>query len=272
MPFINKLQEAQASTDSRVCVGLDPDPARMPRHLLVGTPIDDAVVHFNTAIIEATQSSACAYKLNFAFYEALGEVGYRVLKRTIDIIPDGKITVADGKRGDIGNSAQMYARAVFEKLGCDACTVAPYMGEDAVRPFLVYPEKAAFVLARTSNPGSKDFQEHHIDGHPLYLEVARRTQDWAKQNSGTGGLVVGATRPESIVELREACPELPFLLPGVGAQGGDPVTAVRAGTRSGAPVLINSSRSIIYASTGKHFARDAGDAAEKLRQQLLIDR
>lgn len=271
MPFLEKLHEAQRSVDSRVCVGLDPDPARIPHHLLVGTPIDDAVVHFNSAIIEATESSASAYKLNLAFYEALGQVGYRVLKRTIDLIPDGKITIADGKRGDIGNSARMYSRAVFDKLGCDACTVTPYMGRDAIEPFLGYPDKAAFVLARTSNPGSGDFQERLIDGIPLYLEVARRTSEWADTARGTGGLVVGATQPKAIQQLREVCPDLPFLLPGVGAQGGDPVEAVEAGTLGGAPVLINSSRSIIYASENKHFARDAGEAAEALRQELAIN-
>lgn len=271
MPFLEKLREAQISADSRVCVGLDPDPARIPHHLLVGTPIDDAVVHFNSAIIEATESSACAYKLNLAFYEALGHVGYRVLKRTIDLIPDGKIVIADGKRGDIGNSARMYSRAVFEKLDCDACTVAPYMGGDAIEPFLEYPDKAAFVLARTSNPGSGDFQERLIDGTPLYLEVARRTSEWASAARGTGGLVVGATQPRAIKELRQICPDLPFLLPGVGAQGGDPVEAVKAGTLGGAPVLINSSRSIIYASDDKHFARDAAESAEALRRQLAVD-
>ncbi len=270
MPFIDKLHAAQSSANSRVCVGLDPDPARMPHHLLVGTPIDDAVVHFNTAIIEATQSSACAFKLNLAFYEALGAVGYRVLKRTIDLVPEGKVVIADGKRGDIGNSARMYSRAVFEKLDCDACTVAPYMGEDAVAPFLRYPDRAAFVLARTSNPSSSDFQERHIDGQPLYLEVARKTQEWDHDAPGTAGLVVGATQPESIQEIRGACPDLPLLLPGVGAQGGDPVKAVEAGTKGGSLVLINSSRSIIYASEGKHFARYAAEAAEELRQQLVL--
>lgn len=271
MSFLERLRSIQQSTDSRLCVGLDPDPARMPRHLLAQTPLDDAVVQFNAAIIDATKDSACAYKMNLAFYEALGGAGHRTLERTLEHIPDDKVTIADGKRGDIGNSARMYGRAVFEQLDCDACTVAPYMGEDAIKPFLEYPGKAAFVLGRTSNPGSRDFQEKRVNGSPLYLEVAVRTMQWASETPGTAGLVVGATQPESIRELREACPDLPFLLPGVGAQGGDPVTAVTAGTKDGALVLINSSRSILYASDGKHFAQAAGDAAEKLRRQLKIE-
>ncbi|GIV59568.1 MAG: orotidine 5'-phosphate decarboxylase [Rhodothermaceae bacterium] len=264
--FTERLLQIQARKKSVLCVGLDPDPARMPPHLFAGATPAAAVVAFNTALIEATAAVACAYKLNLAFYEALGAEGWRALEATCRQLPDDVLVIADGKRGDIGNSARFYARSVFEQLGCDACTVTPYMGHDAVQPFLAYPGKAAFVLARTSNPGAADFQERDCRGEPLYLYVARQVATWAAEAPGDGGLVAGATSAAALRTLREACPDLPLLIPGVGAQGGDARAVMQAAGRG--PVLINSSRQILYAAGGTDFAEAAAREAERLRQTL----
>ncbi len=265
-PFVDRLRRIQARKRSVLCVGLDPDPERMPSHLFADASPAGAVVAFTTAVIAATQAAACAFKLNFAFFEALGAEGWRALETTLRRIPEGVLVIADAKRGDIGNSARFYARSAFERLGCDACTVAPYMGRDAVTPFLRYPGKAAFVLARTSNPGAADFQARDCGGEPLYLGVARRVAAWTETAPGDGGLVVGATDTAAMRAIREACPALPFLIPGVGAQGGDARAVMRAAGNG--PVLVNSSRQILYASTGEDFAEAAGRAAETLRRTL----
>ncbi|MDX1545816.1 MAG: orotidine-5'-phosphate decarboxylase [Rhodothermales bacterium] len=265
--FIPRLRTAQAERRSALCVGLDPDPARLPRHLLARHALPDAVVAFNAAVIEATAPAACAYKLNFAFYEALGRDGYGVLERTVQHLPPDALAVADAKRGDIGNTARFYAEALFEQLGFDACTVAPYMGRDAVRPFLDYAGRCAFVLARTSNPSAADFQEQHVGEERLYERVARHVAQWDGEAPGTAGLVVGATSGDALGALRRRCPTLPFLIPGIGAQGGDPAALAAAATADGL-VLVNSSRSILYASGGEDFAEAAGASAESLRQTL----
>lgn len=243
----------------------------MPSHLRTRPSLGEAVVQFNSAVVSGTRSSACAYKLNLAFFEALGSEGHRVLSRTLDQIPDEKIVLLDAKRGDIGNSAGMYARALFEQLDADGCTVSPYMGGDAVEPFLAYPDRATFVLTLTSNPGSRDLQYRTVEGTPLYRRVAGLVATWNEQGSGTAGLVVGATRADDVASVRAAAPGLPFLVPGVGAQGGDAETAVRASAGSDGthPLLVTSSRSIIYASDGRDFADAAGEAAAELNDTLV---
>lgn len=268
--FPERLRTSQAEHDSVVCVGLDPDPARLPAVLRDTYALPEAVARFNAAIVAATRSAACAYKLNLAFYEALGRDGWSVLEQTLAQIPDTHLTIADGKRADIGNSARFYARAVFDELGFDACTVAPYMGRDSVLPFLERPGTAAFVLARTSNPGAADFQEACTctDGTPLYVRVAEEAAAWSAASDGTAGLVAGATDAASLATLRARCPSLPFLIPGVGAQGGDARAVMRAAATDAGRVLVNSSRSILFASPENDFAEAAGQAAHALRETL----
>ena len=271
LPFSERLRQIQQRQQSVLCAGLDPDVRRMPPHLVEDRPLAEAVIEFNSAIIEATSGSACAFKLNFAFFEVLGPDGWRVLEATIRAIraqPERPLVIADAKRGDIGNSARFYAEAVFDHLDCDACTVAPYMGRDAAEPFLSYEGKAAFVLARTSNPSSADFQETLCDGEPLALRVARRVAEWDEAMLGTAGLVVGATAPDVLAEIRQACPRLPFLIPGVGAQGGDPDAVMAAARTDEGLVLINSSRQILYASSGEDFAQAAAREAEGLKERM----
>jgi orotidine-5'-phosphate decarboxylase len=265
LTFADKLRAAQAATHSRLCVGLDPDPERFPAHLSADRA-DAAVLAFNTAIIDATEDLACAYKLNLAFYEALGAEGWRALADTVRAIPDDRLVILDGKRGDIGNTARRYAEGAFDRLGADACTVAPYMGRDAIRPFLQHAGRCAFVLVATSNESGPDLQHAVVGGEPFYRLVARLAADEAARQPGEVGFVVGATRPELLAELRGAYPDVPFLVPGVGAQGGDPAAVVAA---SGAgPLLVNSSRGVLYASSGVDFARAARHAAGRLRETL----
>ena len=265
--FNTKLRQIQTDKNSVLCVGLDPDPQRLPKHLMERHTLAEAVVAFNAAIIEATADVACAYKLNFAFFEALGRDGWDVLERTVQQLPSNAIALADAKRGDIGNTARFYADAIFQQFGFDACTVAPYMGHDAVAPFLQYEGRAVFVLGRTSNPSAADFQERDCEGEKLYERVARHVAQWDSENPGTAGLVVGATDPDALVTLRDLCPTLPFLIPGIGAQGGDPSAIRPAATKAGL-ILVNSSRSILYASSNKDFANAAAQAAEMLRATL----
>lgn len=265
--FNQKLRQIQTAKQSVLCVGLDPDPHRLPRRLLDQYALADAAVAFNAALIEATAAAACAFKLNFAFYEALGRDGWDTLERTLQHLPADVVALADAKRGDIGNTARFYAETIFDQLGFDACTVAPYMGRDAVAPFLAYPGKAAFVLGRTSNPSAADFQERDCEGERLYERVARHVARWNDEAPGTAGLVVGATGPEALGAIRALCPTLPFLIPGVGAQGGDPSVIAAAATEAGR-VVVNSSRQIIYASSGKDFAEAAAREAETLRVRL----
>ena len=259
--FMPRLRSIQQATQSVLCVGLDPDPDRFPHHLLRSRSTADAVLSFNRDIIAATAPYACAYKLNFAFYEALGPDAYSVLSRTLECLPSSVLSIADGKRGDIGNSARFYARAIFEELGFDACTVAPYMGSDAVAPFLAYEGKAAFILARTSNPSGSEFQDLLVGSERLCERVARCVAEWNLRWPGTAGLVVGATSPQSLVTLRALCPGQPFLIPGLGAQGGkmEDVHGLEG------PLLVSSSRRILYASQGEDFAERAAEQARDAR-------
>ncbi len=265
MTFSDKLAAAQAATHSRVCVGLDPDPARLPRLFRDRSPAD-AVLAFNRAIIDATADLACAYKPNLAFYEALGADGWRVFAETVAMIPDDRLVIADAKRGDIGNTARMYARAFYDRVNADAVTVSPYMGSDAITPFLETEGRCAFVLVATSNPSGPELQDLVADGEAVYLRTAKLAVEAAADRPGEAGFVVGATRPGLLAEIRTAYPDVPFLVPGVGAQGGD-AEAVVAAAGTG-PLLVNSSRGILYASDGDDFAEAARHAAESLRAAL----
>ncbi len=266
--FIQRLQDAQTISDSMVCVGLDPDLNKLPEslHKKYRSP-QSAVLAFNEAIIQATSPYACAYKLNAAFYESLGSCGFDVLKTTVDFIPKDKIRIIDAKRGDIGNTASKYAESIFGLLEADGCTVAPYMGLDAVEPFLAYKDRAVFVLVRTSNPSSDQLQSLMIYGEPLYAHVAHLAFTWGEDLPGSIGFVVGATNPTELLHLRKLYPSTPFLIPGIGAQGGSINVAANVATSNGL-VLVNSSRGILYASSDGDFNEMAANAARQLRDEL----
>ena len=264
MKFLDKLHKVQRKNRSLLCIGLDTDASKLPKSLGASK---GAVVQFNRLIIEATSDLVCAYKLNLAFYESLGERGWRTLSETLAVIPQNVITIGDGKRGDIGNTAEQYAQALYEDFGFDAATVNPYMGFDSVEPFIRSDHNCAFVLALTSNEGSNDFQRLNIGGRPLYERIVQASVKWnTKKNVG---LVVGATHPKELQPIRKLAPTLPILIPGIGKQGGDLESAVRYGTdKNGKLALINASRSILYASTGKDFATAARTEALQLRDQI----
>lgn len=264
MTFLEKLHTIVHTNDSLLCVGLDTDPQKIPE-FLCDKP--NAVLAFNRQIVEATKDLVCAYKLNLAFYEALGKLGWETVAQTLACIPGDIITIADGKRGDIGNTAEKYAKAILDDYNFDAVTVNPYLGRDAVAPFLMREDKCAFVLALTSNEGSRDFQYLQVDGKSLYEIVIDKVKGWnARKNCG---LVVGATHPEELQHIRALAPDVPILIPGIGAQGGDVEMAVKHGcTESGELAIINSSRSIIYASNGKDFADRARIVAQQLRSEI----
>jgi orotidine-5'-phosphate decarboxylase len=259
MKFIDKLLSAGRRNKSLLCIGLDPDVTLMPK-------VD--LLEFNKAIVDATADLACAYKPNLAFYEALGIDGLKVLQKTIEHIPDHIPVIGDGKRGDIGNTAKAYAKALFETFGFDAATVSPYMGYDSVEPFLGYGDKGIFILCRTSNTSAADFQSLvDAQGRPLYEAVARKAKNW--DTRGNIGLVVGATYPDELKAIRQLCPEMPLLIPGIGAQGGDLASAVKNGIDArGEKAIIAVSRQILYASKGKDFAQAARHNAQGLRDDI----
>ena len=263
MNFIEKLAQASQRNQSLLCVGLDTDPALMPDSI--------GVFEFNKAIIDATADLVCAYKPNLAFYEALGTEGLNALKRTVDHIPEDKPVIGDAKRGDIGNTAKAYARSLFDYYNFDAATVSPYLGFDSVEPFLQYHDHGVFILCRTSNVGAVDFQNLpcEVDGsrHLLFEAVAEKVNQW--NTHGNLGLVVGATYPEELKLIRQRLPDMPLLIPGVGAQGGELAKVVSYGVDAGRQrTIINSSRQILYASKGPDFAEAARRAAEELRDQI----
>ncbi len=257
------LFEQIKSKKSYLCVGLDTDIQKIPKHLLTS---EDPVFEFNKAIIDATKAFAVAYKPNIAFYESLGPAGWESLKKTLDYIPQNCFTIADAKRGDIGNTSAMYAKTFFEWANFDSVTVAPYMGEDSVKPFLTQKGKWVIVLALTSNPGSLDFQHLESDGEPLYGHVIAKTQEWT--NPDQLMYVVGATRGESIGEVRKRAPEHFFLVPGVGKQGGSLQDVAEYGMNGQCGLLVNSSRGIIYASQEEDFAEAAAKEAKKLQVEM----
>ena len=264
MNFNEKLITASRKNKSLLCVGLDPDPELMPDKV--------GVFEFNKAIIEATSDLVCAYKLNFAFYEALGDEGLDALKRTIKCIPSNIPVIGDAKRGDIGNTAKAYARAIFSNYNFDATTVNPYLGFDSIEPFIQYTNKGVFILCRTSNPGAVDFQSLRCETEehsyrPLFELVALKASQW--NIYGNIGLVVGATYLEELRLIRQSYPDMPLLIPGIGSQGGDLASTVRYGVNAkGEGAIINSSRGIIYASPGKDFAQAARQAASSLQEQI----
>jgi orotidine-5'-phosphate decarboxylase len=254
--YFERLAERSQAVNSLVCVGLDPD---FKRHRAAD------VADFNRAIIEATAPYVACYKPNIAFYEQWGIEGLRALEQTLAAVPPGIPVIGDVKRGDMGNTAEAYARAMFEVWGFDAVTVNGYQGLDAVAPFLAYEGKGVYVLCRTSNPSSAEFQERRLDtGRQLFEEVALTATSW----SPNVGLVVGATAPAELRRVRELVPEASILVPGVGAQGGRPAEVVAAAGGKPGRIVVSSSRAILYAAEGAGFAEAAGRAARQLRDEL----
>lgn len=263
--FLEKLLAAARVNHTLLCVGLDPDPELMP---------EQDVFAFNRAIIDATHDLVCAYKPNLAFYEALGLAGWEALLKTREYIPDHIPVIGDAKRGDIGNTARAYAKALFETFAFDAVTVNPYLGRDSLEPFLSYQDRGVFILCRTSNPGGADFQDLLLTQdrdapvqRPLYEIVAQRAQEWNVY--GNVGLVVGATYPRELKRIRELCPEMPLLVPGIGAQGGELATVVQAGMdAAGERLVLNSSRQVLYAARDGDYAQAARRVALELREEI----
>ena len=273
MTFVEKLTQAIEWNNSLLCVGLDPRPDRFPSPVMAQP---DPTFAFNKAIVDATLDLACAYKPNFAFYEVQGLEGLAALRRTMEYIHEvtDVPVILDAKRGDIGSTAEAYAKAAFEVWGADAVTVNPYLGYDSIAPFLETPGKGVFVLCRTSNPGASDFQDTRCipQGNgsaapPLFELVALKAAQW--NTGGNVGLVVGATYPQQLKRVRELCPNLTLLIPGIGAQGGDLAKTVEYGVdANGERAIINSSRQVLYASKGSDFARAARRQALDLRDRI----
>jgi orotidine-5'-phosphate decarboxylase len=251
---------------SFLCVGLDTDIDKIPKHLLV---TEDPIFEFNKAIIDATKDFCVAYKPNLAFYECLGIKGWESLRKTLEYIPDNCFTIADAKRGDIGNTSHYYAKTFFEYLNFDSVTVAPYMGEDSVTPFQEFAGKWVILLALTSNKGALDFQfMTDTKGEELYKKVLRKSSKWGSDENMM--YVVGATRAEGIGEVRKLVPNHFFLVPGVGAQGGSLEDVANYGWNEDCGLLVNSSRAIIYASNGGDFAEKASEVAKKVQQEMEV--
>ena len=249
---------------SFLCVGLDTDLDKIPKHLL---DCEDPIYEFNKAIIDATKDYCVAYKPNIAFYECLGPKGWETLKKTLDYIPNDIFTIADAKRGDIGNTSRYYANTFFDYLNADSVTVAPYMGEDSVSPFMEHDNKWVILLALTSNQGALDFQmTKDENGEELFKKVLKKSQEWGTPENLM--FVVGATRAEGIGEVRALAPDNFFLVPGVGAQGGSLKNVSKYGWNKDCGLLVNSSRGIIYASNEIDFAEKAGEAAKDLQSQM----
>lgn len=265
---MNKQQLIQHIQDKKsfLCVGLDTDINKIPQQLL---ETEDPVFEFNKQIIDKTAEFAVAYKPNTAFYEVYGSKGWQSLEKTVHYIkanyPDLFI-IADAKRGDIGNTSANYAKAFFNTLKADALTVAPYMGKDSVEPFLGFEDKWVILLALTSNKGSQDFQYLNVGERMLHQQVLQTATTWASSEKMM--FVVGATHPEELGEIRKMLPDYFFLVPGVGAQGGDLQTVAKYGLSKDCGLLVNSSRGIIYASNGTDFADRAAEEAQKLQRQM----
>lgn len=258
-----KLIEQIRLKKSFLCVGLDPDLRKMPKHLLAS---EDPIFEFNKGIIDATKEYAVAYKPNLAFYECLGVSGWNSFQRTIEYIPNECLIIADAKRGDIGNTSSYYAKTFFETYNCNALTIAPYMGSDSVKPFLTYQDRWAVVLAMTSNQGAKDFQFIESENTPVFESVVRKCIEWGTPENLM--FVVGATRSEDIAKIRKLAPEYFFLVPGVGAQGGSLEEVVKYGMNSECGLLVNSSRGIIYADTSEDFKLGAKKEASKIQSAM----
>lgn len=261
-----KLIEQIHKKKSFLCIGLDVDLDKIPKHLLKEK---DPIFAFNKAIVDATHHLCVAYKPNIAFYEAYGLKGWQALKKTIEYINENHpeiFTIADAKRGDIGNTSSRYAKAFFEDLAFDSLTVAPYMGKDSVEPFLAFKNKHTILLTLTSNEGSSDFQTQKINEKELYKHILETSKTW--KNSENLMYVVGATKAEHLAEIRQIIPDSFLLVPGVGAQGGDLQEVCKYGMNDNVGLLINSSRGIIYASQDENFAQVAAKKASELQQQM----
>ena len=250
-----------------LCVGLDVELSKIPKHLL---ETEDPIFEFNKAIIDATKDFCVAYKPNIAFYEVLGVKGWISLEKTLNYIPKTHFTIADAKRGDIGNTSRLYAQTFFQTYNFDSITVAPYMGEDSVKPFLGFDDKWVILLGLTSNTGSSDFQfSQNADNQYLYEQVITKSQDWGTSENMM--YVVGATHPEKFANIRSLAPEHFFLVPGVGAQGGDLAALTKYGRNAECGLLVNSARGIIYASNDAFFAEKARDEAEKMQKMMRLE-
>ncbi len=274
--FIAKL-EACWQQDNFICVGLDSGYEQLPDVIKAGRPVEDALFHFNREIIDATHDLVCAYKPNAAFYEAQGEAGLRALLHTVRYIRETYShipVILDAKRADIGSTNTGYAQSAFDYLGVDAITVHPYLGREALAPFLTRKEKGIIVLVRTSNPGAGEFQDLPVgpEQEPLYMVVARRVaQEW--NYNGNCAIVVGATYPDELRRVRSVVGDMPILIPGIGAQGGEVAATVKAGRDSRRRgMIISASRSIIFASRGSGFAVAAREATEQLRMEIHRNR
>jgi orotidine-5'-phosphate decarboxylase len=271
--FVEQLR-ARWEAGTLLCIGLDPEVERLPKAIR-GASATERFVAFNRAIVEATADLVCAYKPNAAFYEAHGPAGMEALVRTIALIraiAPAVPVLLDAKRGDMANTSRLYARAVFDACAADAVTVQPYQGEEALMPFLERAERGVFVLCRTSNPGAVEMQDLAVAGEPLFLALARRVAErW--NTRGNCGLVVGATWPDELRAIRAVAPELPILVPGIGAQGGDLAASVRAGRDArGQGLLLSASRSVLYASGGADFAAAARAEAQRLSDAINRER
>ncbi|ATL47710.1 orotidine-5'-phosphate decarboxylase [Chitinophaga caeni] len=257
--LVNTIREKK----SYLCVGLDTDISKIPKHLLSHA---DPVFAFNKAIIDATKDLCVAYKINTAFYESLGIRGWETLQRTVEYIPKGIFTIADAKRGDIGNTATQYAKTFYETYAFDSVTVAPYMGKDSVTPFLEFNQKWAIVLGLTSNEGSKDFQLQKVGNTYLYEKVMKTCASWGTVENMM--FVVGATQADSIGHIRSFLPDHFFLVPGVGAQGGSLKDISEKGLNKDGGLLVNASRAVIYAGNDENFAEDARNSAMKYQAEM----
>lgn len=258
--LVKTIKEKQ----SFLCVGLDTDPHKIPSHLL---NFKDPVFEFNKRVIDATKDHCVAYKPNIAFYEALGAKGWESLEKTMDYIPNTHFTIADAKRGDIGNTSKMYAKTFFETFNFDAITIAPYMGIDSVKPFLEFENKWVILLGLTSNGGSADFQKQQLaSGEFLYEKVLQKASTWGTEDNLM--FVIGATHPKEFANIRKIVPNHFLLVPGIGAQGGDLAGVYRYGNNNDVGLLVNSSRGIIYNGEGKNFENGVQKAAQTLKLSM----
>ncbi len=266
--FLEKLRLAREQNDSLVCVGLDSDFNLIPEFL---KKTANPIFEFNKKIIDATADLVCAYKPNSAFYESQGKLGLEALELTIEYIPENIPVILDAKRGDIGNTCEQYAISCFEHLKADAITVSPYMGFDSVSPFGKYHGTATFVLVKTSNQSAEDLQNLHLADHqPLYTKVCELLKEWQESCPAILGAVVGATYPEDLKAIRQLLPDAPLLIPGLGAQGGDTKNTILngLGPSGNAPIIVNSSRGIIFASNQEDFADISRLRCNEFRNQL----
>jgi len=264
MNATEKLENVIARKKSNICVGLDIDPRKVPEFIDKTTT---GLARFMLSVIEATSDIVAAYKPNLGFFEALGPDGLSLLKLVTARIPEDNVIILDGKRGDIGHTGEFYAQAMLQVYRADWTTVNPYLGFDSVRPFIQDKDKGAFILCLTSNPGAIDFQRQEIQGKPLYYHVARKAVEWNELDNI--GLVVGATHPEQMIEIRSAAEKMPLLIPGVGAQGGDLERAVLGGTDGFTrPAIINVSRTVLYASSSEDYDKASREMVTKLNGEI----